>query len=82
MPRKKIVKSKRVKKTEADLLTFKLIINNQGQFVIEKSIYPRDKINLHFKKENAGLIHAMFRESETYFDNLTQTYELLLKELS
>lgn len=83
MPQRKLNKNKtRRKRTEADLACFKLIINNQGQFVIEKSLYPKDKINLHFKKENAGLIHAMLRESNTRFDSLTELYELLLKDLT
>ena len=78
LPRNK----KRRKKTEADLATFKLIINNQGQFIVEKSLYPNNKINLHFKKDNAGLIHAMLRESVPKFDDLTSLYESLLRELS
>lgn len=74
--------SKRRKKTEADLATFKLIINNTGQFIVEKSLYPKDKVNLHFKKENAGLVSAMLRESETKFDDITELYEILLRELT
>lgn len=73
---------KRTKTTEADLATFKLIINNQGQFIVEKSLYPRDKINFHFKRENAGLVSAMLRESEIKFDDMTSIYEILLKELA
>ena len=34
MTNRKLKSPKRVKKTEADLATFKLIINNQGQFMI------------------------------------------------
>ena len=40
---------------------FKLIINNQGQFITELKTYPMDKIPLHFKKENAGVIASMLR---------------------
>jgi hypothetical protein len=83
MIRRKLPKNnKRRKKTEADLATFKLIINNTGQFIVEKSLYPKDKINLHFKKENSGIVTAMLRESETKFDEITDLYEILLKELS
>lgn len=83
MIRRKLPKNnKRRKKTEADLATFKLIINNTGQFIVEKSLYPKDKINLHFKKENSGIVNAMLRESETKFDEITDLYEILLKELS
>ena len=74
--------SKKVKKNEADLATFKLIINNQGQFIVEKSLYPRVKISFHFKRVNAGLISAMLRESETKFDDITDLYETLLKQLT
>ena len=83
MIRRKLPKNnKRRKKTEADLATFKLIINNTGKFIVEKSLYPKDKINLHFKKENSGIVTAMLRESETKFDEITDLYEILLKELS
>jgi hypothetical protein len=83
MIRKKLPRNnKRRKKTEADLATFKLIINNTGQFIVEQSLYPKDKINLHFKKENSGIVTAMLRESETKFDEITDLYEILLKELS
>ena len=83
MIRRKLPKNnKRRKKTEADLATFKLIINNTGKFIVEKSLYPKDKINLHFKKENSGIVTAMLRESETKFDEITNLYEILLKELS
>lgn len=83
MIRRKLPKNnKRRKKTEADLATFKLIINNTGQFIVEKSLYPKDKINLHFKKENSGIVTAMLRESETKFDDITDLYETLLKQLT
>ena len=53
------LKSKpRVKRKEAELMGFKLIINNQGQFITEIKSYPIDKIPLHFKKENAGVINV------------------------
>ena len=81
MNNRKLKGNKKVKKTEADLAIFKLLINNKGQFITEKSLYPKSKINLHFKKENAGIISALLRESETNFDMLTELYESILKKL-
>jgi len=49
-PHRKLNKSKRTKKKEADLMGFKLIINNQGQFISEFNNFPMDKIPLYFKK--------------------------------
>ena len=49
---RKLKQKKRTKRKEAHLMGFKLIINNQGQFITELSKYPLDKIHLHFKKEN------------------------------
>ena len=54
LPHRKLRKSKRTKKKEADLMGFKLIINNQGQFISELKTFPMDKIPLYFKKENNG----------------------------
>jgi|TARA_R110000803_G_scaffold51276_4_gene106094 hypothetical protein len=82
MINRKLKSPKRVKKTEADIATFKLIINNQGQFIVEQSLYPLSKINLHFKKDNAGLVHAMIRESRTHFDNLHEFLEKLMKQVA
>ena len=42
-PNRKLSKKKRVKRKEADLMGFKLIINNQGQFITELKTYPKDK---------------------------------------
>ena len=53
---RKIKQKKRVRRKEAHLMSFKLLINNQGQFITELSKYPMDKITTHFKKENAGVI--------------------------
>ena len=50
LPSRKVYKSKRVKRKEAEIMGFKLIINNQGQFITEIKNYPMDKINLHFHK--------------------------------
>ena len=51
LPSRKLNKSKRVKRKEADLMGFKLIINNQGQFICELKTFPVDKIPLFFKKK-------------------------------
>jgi len=82
VPRKIKKTSKRVKRKEADLAIFKLIINNQGQFIIEKSLYPRGKIHLHFKKQNSGIISAMLREAETKFDDMHNVLEKIAKYLA
>ena len=47
----KLKQKKRTKRKEAYLMSFKLLINNQGQFITELSKYPMDKIALHFKKQ-------------------------------
>ena len=52
---------------------FKLIINNQGQFISEFKNFPMDKIPLYFKKENAGVIQAMLRSVELILQNYIQT---------
>ena len=82
MKLKKIKIQPRVKKTEADLAVFKLIINNQGKFILEQSMYPRDKIFLHFKKENSGLINAMLRECDFRFQELNTYLENIAKKLA
>ncbi len=61
---------------------FKLIINNQGQFITELSKYPLDKIHLHFKKENAGVIKALLRECNAKFDLLTEDLEKIASDVS
>ena len=83
MKRRKLKsKSKvRVKKTEADLAVFKLIINNQGKFIIEKSMYPLNKIELHFKKENSGLINSMLRECNMEFERLSDFLDQIVKKI-
>tara|TARA_B100000949_G_C14020088_1_gene340935 strand:- start:141 stop:398 length:258 start_codon:yes stop_codon:yes gene_type:complete len=80
LPRK-LNKSKRVKRKEADLMGFKLIINNQGQFITELKTYPSDKIPLHFKKENAGVIVAMLRECKTNFTELHDYLEKIARDV-
>ena len=45
---RKLKSKKRVKRKEAELMGFKLLINNQGQFVTEIKNYPMDKISFTF----------------------------------
>jgi len=82
IPRKIKKTSKRVKKREADLAVFKLIINNQGQFITEHSLYPKDKVHLHFKKKNSGIITAMLRETKVKFEDLHILLEKIAKYLA
>ena len=81
LPPRKISKSKRTKKKEADLMGFKLIINNQGQFISELKTFPMDKIPLYFKRENAGVIQAMLRECKTNFTELHTTLERIARDV-
>ena len=60
---------------------FKLIINNQGQFITELSKYPLDKVHLHFKKENAGVIKALLKECNEKFDMLTEDLEKIASDV-
>jgi hypothetical protein len=79
---RKLKQKKRVRRKEAHLMSFKLIINNQGQFITELSKYPLDKIHLHFKKENAGVIKALLRECNAKFDLLTEDLEKIASDVS
>ena len=78
---RKLKQKKRVRRKEAHLMGFKLIINNQGQFITELSKYPLDKIHLHFKKENAGVIKALLRECNAKFDLLTEDLEKIASDV-
>ena len=60
---------------------FKLIINNQGQFISELKTFPMDKIPVHFKKENAGVIQAMLRECKTNFTELHTYLEKVARDV-
>ena len=80
-PHRKLNKSKRTKKKEADLMGFKLIINNQGQFISELKTFPMDKIPVYFKKENAGVIQAMLRECKTNFTELHTYLEKVARDV-
>jgi len=80
-PHRKLNKSKRTKKKEADLMGFKLIINNQGQFISELKTFPMDKIPIYFKKENAGVIQAMLRECKTNFTELHTYLEKVARDV-
>jgi|TARA_X000001382_G_scaffold96695_1_gene71074 hypothetical protein len=78
---RKLKQKKRVKRKEAHLMGFKLIINNQGQFITELSKYPLDKIHLHFKKENAGVIKALLKECDAKFGMLTEDLEKIASDV-
>jgi|TARA_B100000900_G_scaffold231928_1_gene196996 hypothetical protein len=78
---RKLKQKKRVKRKEAHLMGFKLIINNQGQFITELSKYPLDKVHLHFKKENAGVIKALLRECDTKFSMLSEDLEKIASDV-
>ena len=81
MKSRKLKTQPRVKKTEADLAIFKLIINSQGKFIIEKSLYPYNKIDLHFRKENSGLINSMLRECNMEFERLSDFLDQIVKKI-
>ena len=71
----------RSKRREAMLMGFKLIINNQGQFITEIKNYPLDKVSLHFSKENSGVITAMLRESKSNFERLSENLEKIARDV-
>jgi len=77
----RLKQKKRVKRKEAHLMGFKLIINNQGQFITELSKYPLDKVHLHFKKENAGVIKALLRECDAKFSMLSEDLEKIASDV-
>ena len=79
---RKLKQKKRVRRKEAHLMGFKLIINNQGQFITELSKYPLDKVHLHFKKEKSGVIKALLRECNAKFDLLTEDLEKIASDVS
>ena len=81
LPPRKLSKSKRTKEKEAYLMGFKLIINNQGQFISELKTFPMDKIPIYFKKENAGVIQAMLRECKTNFTDLHTYLEKIARDV-
>ncbi len=62
-------------------MAFKLIINKQGQFITELSKYPMDKISLHFKKQNAGVIKALLRECDAKFTMLSEDLEKIASDV-
>ena len=78
---RKLKQKKRTKRKEAHLMGFKLIINNQGQFITELSKYPLDKVHLHFKKENAGVIKALLRECDAKFSMLSEDLEKIASDV-
>jgi hypothetical protein len=78
---RKLKSKKRVKRKEDELMGFKLLINNQGQFITEIKTYPKDKVNLHFHKNNAGVITAMLRECKTNFTDLSEELEKIARDV-
>ena len=78
---RKIKQKKRVRRKEAHLMSFKLLINNQGQFITELSKYPMDKITTHFKKENVGVIKALLRECDAKFSMLSEDLEKIASDV-
>jgi len=78
---RKLKQKKRVRRKEAHLMSFKLLINNQGQFITELSKYPMDKITTHFKKENAGVIKALLRECDSKFNLLSEDLEKIASDV-
>ena len=60
---------------------YKLIINNQGQFITEIKNYPLDKVTTHFHKNNSGVIKAMLRECKTNFTDLTDELEKIARDV-
>ena len=78
---RKIKQKKRVRRKEAHLMSFKLLINNQGQFITELSKYPMDKITTHFIKENAGVIKALLKECDTNFTSLSEDLEKIASDV-
>ena len=78
---RKLKSKKRVKRKEAELMGFKLIINNQGQFITEIKNYPLDKVTTHFRKNNSGVIKAMLRECKTNFTDLTDELEKIARDV-
>tara|TARA_Y100000758_G_scaffold82881_1_gene56160 strand:- start:194 stop:454 length:261 start_codon:yes stop_codon:yes gene_type:complete len=81
-PNPKINKAKpRVKRKEAELMGFKLFINNQGQFIAEIKSYPMNKIDLHFSKSNSGVITALLRECKANFSELSDDLEKIARDV-
>ena len=78
---RKLKSKKRVKRKEAELMGFKLLINNQGQFITEIKNYPMDKVDLHFHKNNSGVITAMLRECKINFSDLSEELEKIARDV-
>ena len=56
---------------------------NSSVFGLERHIknYPADKIPLHFKKENAGVIKALLRECDSNFTELSDELEKIASDV-
>ena len=44
-------------------------------------MYPLNKIELHFKKENSGLINSMLRECNMEFERLSDFLDQIVKKI-
>jgi len=64
---------------EGNLISFKLLINRNGDLLTEVSMLPKNKINKVFKKEDAPLIYKAISEAEIKLKNL---HDYLEKEIS
>ena len=53
----------------------------RDRFITELSKYPLDKIHLHFKKENAGVIKALLKECDAKFGMLTEDLEKIASDV-
>ena len=71
----------RVKRKEAELMGFKLFINNQGQFIAEIKSYPINKIDLHFAKNNSVVITALLRECKANYSELSDDLEKIARDV-
>ena len=60
---------------EGNLISFKLLINLQGDLITEMSMLPKDKINKVFKKEDAPLIYKAISEAELKLEGLHKYLE-------
>lgn len=60
---------------EGNLISFKLLINLQGDLITEISMLPKDKISKVFKKDDAPLIHKAISEAEIKLKGLHKYLE-------
>jgi len=60
---------------EGNLISFKLLINLQGDLITEMSMLPKDKISKVFKKDDAPLIYKAISEAELKLEGLHKYLE-------